>query len=215
MIQHPRCHSRRPAPRRGLTLLEFLLAMMITALIAVAMGGMVTAVARATELDRYTRETTVRSQTAMVRLGSYITPARCILESNTDSVVIWLDDQRESQTVHATEVRWLKFNAGTGTIELHYVKFPDAMSQADRDLLDVELPVATTDWWATLDSYSTLGYSAFVRLCDGISDFNVYRGTATDQGKRLVTFTFTIEESIGGATVVTAASVQSWEEPIS
>ncbi len=207
-----------PTPRharRAMTLLEFLLALMVTALISVAMGGMVTAVARATELDQHTRQTTVRSQAAMVRLASYISPARCVLSSETSRLVIWLDDTRESQTVHATEVRWIDHDPDTGTIELHYVSFPDSLSPVERDLLDVVLPVATTDWWATLQSYDCMSYISTVRLCDGVGDLDIHHLTSTEQAKRLVTFTITFEDAIGGAAVVTAASVQQWEEPTS
>ncbi len=207
--------NRAAARRSGMTLLEFLLALMVTALISAAMGGMVTAVARATELDQHTRETTVRSQAVMVRLASYVTPCRCVLASDSTSLVVWLDDQREGETIQATEVRWIKYDEATGAIELHYIKFPDSMTQVERDLLDVELPFATTDWWATLASYEALTYTAHVRLCDGVANLNIYRATTTDQAKRLVTFTITFDESIGGATVVTASSVQDWKEPIS
>lgn len=207
------CGGRRRS--HGLSLLEFILALMITGLISAVMGGMVTAVARATELDRHTRETVVRSQAASVRLSSYVTPSRCILAHTSDSLVIWLDDSRESETVHATEVRWIKHNLTTDTIELHYIKFPESMSQIERDLLDTVLPVATTDWWATLASFESLTYTDMVRLCDGVGTMQVDRDTSSTQAKRLVTFTLTYADALGGEAVVTAAGIRELKEPTS
>lgn len=214
------CRPNHPAARRalrGLTVLEFLLAIMITALIAVAMGMMISAVARTVEADQHGRETIVRSQALNVRLGSYITPSLCVLDASSrpESIVIWLEDSRQSDTVHLTEIRWIERESATGAVVVHYVKFPDGMSQIEKDTLDVEVPVAGADWWAALTTMQALGYTEKTRLCDGVASFEVAHSTTTTQARKIVTATMTLNADLGGETVVLVASIREYKEPTS
>ncbi len=203
--------------RRGLTLLEFMISILITSLIAVTMGGMITAVARSVEADRYSRETIVRGQALDVRLGSFITPSLCVLDSTAkpESIVIWLEDSRVSDTVHLTEIRWIEREAGTNTVVAHYVKFPDSMSQVERDTLDVEVPVAGADWWAALATMQALGYTEKTRLCDQVASLTISHSTGSTQSKKIVTAQVVFLPEVGGETIITAASIRQLEEPAS
>lgn len=216
-MKRRRRHPHRARPRRGLTLLEFMLSIMITALIAVTMGMMMSAVARTVEADKHGRETIVRSQALNVRLGSYITPSLCVLNASArpESLVVWLEDSRVSDTVHLTEIRWIERDAGTSSVVVHYVKFPDTMTQIERDTLDVEVPVAGADWWASLAAMQTLGYTATTRLCDGVASLEVAHSTATLQAKKIVTCTMTLEPEFGGEASVLVASIREFKEPTS
>lgn len=212
--------TTQPLPalsRRGLTLLEFMIAMLITSFIAVAMGGMVTAVASSIEADRFNREAIVRGQALDVRVGSYITPSLYILDSSSrpESIVIWLEDSRPGGTVHLTEVRWIERESDTNTVVLHYVKFPDAMSQVERDALDVEVPVAGADWWAALATMQAFGYTDKQRLCPDVAQFEISHSSATTQAQRIVTATITFTDAVGGETLITAASIRQLQEPTS
>ena len=55
------------------------------------------------------RRTAVQLATTQVRLAAYIAPARCVLNMSDTSLVIWIDDSRESGTAHISEIRWLVF----------------------------------------------------------------------------------------------------------
>ncbi len=205
------------AARRGLTLLEFMISILITALIAVTMGGMITAVARSVEADRYSRESIVRGQALDVRLGSYIRPALCILDASArpESAVIWLEDSRVSGTVHLTEIRWIERDAATDTVVIHYVSFPDSMTQIERDTLDVEVPVAGADWWAALATMQASGYTAQIRLCDEVAALTISHSTSTSQAKRMITAQVQFTADVGGDSIITAASIRQLQEPSS
>jgi len=209
--------SLPPLSRRGLTLLEFIIAMLITSLIAMAMGGMINAVASSIEADRHNREAIVRGQAIDVRVGSYITPSLYILDtaSRPESIVIWLEDSRPGGTVHLTELRWIERESDTDTVVLHYVKFPDAMTQVERDTLDVEVPVAGADWWAVLATMQVSGYTDTQRLCDVVAQFEITHSTVSTQAKKIVTATITFTQQVGGATLITAASIRQLQEPTS
>lgn len=210
-------HPEVKPVRRGLTVLEFLLAIMITALIAVTMGMMISAVAKAVETDKHGREMIVRGQALSVRLGSYITPSLWVLDASSrpESVVMWLEDSRVSNTVHLTEVRWIERDAKTDSVLVHYIQFPEGMTQIERDTLDVEVPVAGADWWAALETMAALGYTTTTKLCDGVAALEVSHSAATLQARKVVTFTMTLAEKFGGDTCILVASVREHKEPAS
>ncbi|GEM_PF-1080502 len=216
-MNHRFTHFATRFSRRGLTLLEFMISILITSLIAVTMSGMITAVARSVEADRYSRESIVRGQSLDVRLGSFITPSLCVLDTTAkpESLVIWLEDSRASDTVHLTEIRWIERDAATDTVVAHYVKFPDSMTQVERDALDVEVPVAGADWWGALTTMQSLGYTEKTRLCDKVASFTISHSTGSTQAKRIVTAQIVFTPEVGGETIITASSIRELEEPTS
>src|SRR5690606_8192524 len=124
----------------------------------------------------------------------------------------WLDDSRLSDTVHATEVRWIDLDEETQTLRLRLVAFPDDWSQIDRDTYDVELP-ANSDWWAVLASFEALGHTETVRISDAVQSLEVRHDASTPQGKRLVTFAIRFTDEAGGQEAVAAASIREHKEP--
>ena len=153
--------------RRGLSLLEMLLALSITALIAVGISSMISAVTSGVGTRRDVRTTMVRANASQTRLAAYIVPCRSMLANNGSDLVLWLNDSRESDSVHATEIRWLLFDAEQSAIDVHFVDFPDAWTQTAKDLADIEYS-ADANWDAVLTQYQTDGWINTVRLVDGL-----------------------------------------------
>ncbi len=112
--------------RRGLTLIELMLALAITAMVAAAISGMLTAISTGEHLRRDNRSFIMRAHAAKTRLGAYVAKSRCVLDANGGDTVLWLEDSRGSGTVHASEIRWLIFNSVDGTLDVHFVDLPDA-----------------------------------------------------------------------------------------
>src|SRR5882672_11104906 len=111
--------SRIPRPgthRAGMTLIELVLALSVTAMVATAITAMLNAMSTGVVNKRDSRSLMVRAHAAETRFSAYIAPARCVLAADDDSVVVWFDDARESETVHATEVRWLVYDKVDGAI---------------------------------------------------------------------------------------------------
>lgn len=210
---NPSPHARYRYLRRGVTALEFLLAISITALIALATGSLLLAVAQGTDYDRYMREFVIRSQALSVRLSSYIMPSLCILDSGISSLVLWLDDSTASETVHVSELRWIDHDPALGTVRLFAVVFPDTWSEAERSLYDIELPAAS-DWWAVLDTYKTLGYVESLRLSDAVAAFTIQRSLGTERDKRIATFIVQFDTTANYQTAVFESSVREYKEPV-
>ena len=140
--------------RRGLTLLEMILAIGITATIGAAIASMMAAVSNGLTSRDDGRRTAVQLATTQVRLAAYIAPSRCVLDKSDSAITIWFDDNRESNTVHASEIRWLEFDDFNNTFVVKFVDFPEAWSQSMIDAADIECNELTNyvSLLATLES---------------------------------------------------------------
>ncbi len=162
--------------RRGLTFIEFVMALAITAMVAAAIGAMVSAVASGEMSRRDNRGTVVRTFAAKTRLSAYLARCLSVLDVGTADAVVWLNDWRSGGTVHASELRWLVFDNVNKSIDVYYVDFPDEWNEVQRALQDLEY-LSGTDWSAVLSTYTADGYVSNITLVDGVSSMAI----TTDQ----------------------------------
>lgn len=205
--------SRRSV-RRGLTLIELMLALSVTVMVAGAISGMMEAVS-AGVMDRSdSRSLMIRASAADSKLSAYVSPARAVWSITANSVVIWLNDNRQSGTIHATEVRWFMYDASAGTLDVRFVKFPDEWSQVTRDMVDIDYPKAS-DPAQLYDKYLKSGYIASMHLLDGLEGFSA----VTDQNVALdsthVTFTLTFTGSDEPFQTTVPVSIAHHQAPVS
>ncbi|MGI9014380.1 MAG: hypothetical protein ACR2GY_09040 [Phycisphaerales bacterium] len=158
--------------RRGLTLVEMMLALTITVMIAGAIASMMAAAAQGVGAKRDTRSVMIRANAAQSRLSGYLLPARCILAHQPGELVIWYRDERPGDTVHTTEVRWLRFDPEEGAIDVLFITFPVNWTENERRVADKELPAAT-DWNNILASYTAQGVLGSVRIVDGLQSIDI------------------------------------------
>ena len=178
-------NPNNPKPRRGLSLLELLLAMSITAMVAAAITAMLGAVSAGVSTRRDSRANMVLANAAQSRLSAYIAPARCVLAHSGSDLTLWLHDSRESGGVHATEIRWLRYDAAAGEIRVWYVQFPKDWSQAACDLEDEAYPM-TSNWMAVLADYQARGYITVQPLIDNLDSVSFVLDQAQAIDARLV-----------------------------
>jgi len=161
-----------PTSPRGLTLLELMLALTITVLVAGAMSGMMAAVSSGVMDRKDSRSAVIRAAGADAKLDAYINPARAIWAVESDKVAFWLNDTRQGNAIHATEIRWLVYDADEDALDVHFVKFPENWTQSARDLSDNEF-AKNTDHELVYTKYLEAGYMASLRLIDGLTGFSI------------------------------------------
>lgn len=174
--------SRR---RRGLTLLELMLALVVTVMIAGAIASMLAAVRTGVVERRDARDALVAGHAAASRLGAYLAPSRCLLAAGEDELVLWLHDDRADGNVHASEIRWLAWDARTASIVVQWVDFPDEWTQSRIDLADRRY-AADADWTAVRRWWADRGLLATLPLVDGLSSASFAIGEETATNARLV-----------------------------
>jgi len=202
------------ARRRGMSLIELLMALSISTMVAAAVAGMLSAVSTGVGTRRDIRAVMVRSHAAQSRLSSYLAPSRCVLHAQGDNLVLWLDDQRVSETVHATEIRWLGFNSDTGAIEVRYVSFPEEWSQVTCDLADQEFS-ADEDWMAVLDSYTSKDLIGVRPIVDQIVEATFALDDAQAQDAGRVTCQLVFDTERGMTMITTGAALRIHTPPVS
>jgi hypothetical protein len=190
-----------------------MLALMVTALIAGAISGMMGAVTAGVGTRKDTRTVMIRANAAATRLSAYIAPSRCVLHADTGALVLWLEDSRQSDTAHATEVRWLLFDEDAGTIEAHLVSFPDGWSQAAQDLEDTE-HAATANWLDVLQSFRDLGWTASMPIVDGLEDVSVEIDQPNPLQARHVTMDLAFETTTAAQQVMVTSTIRLHQPPL-
>ncbi len=184
--------------RRGMTFIELVLALMITAMVAAAIGAMANAVGKSESLRRDNRGAIVRTFAARTRLSAYVTSSRCILEVGSSDAVIWVNDWRSSGTVHATEIRWIVFDNADKSIDVYYVDFPDAWNELQQAVEDSEYSTGQ-DWSAVLSSYMASGYVSNLTLVDGVNSMAVTTNQPAAIDSTSITFDIEFLTEVGGA----------------
>ena len=159
--------------RRGVTLLEMILAIGITAIVGAAIASMMAAVSNGLTSRDDGRRTAVQLATTQVRIAAYIAPARCILNGSNNSLVIWLNDNRESGTVHASEVRWLMFDESIKSFVVKFVAFPETWSQSMIDAADTEC-TQSTEYGSLLANLESAELISELVLVDGMEDCSIW-----------------------------------------
>jgi hypothetical protein len=159
--------------RRGLSLLETLLAISITAVIGVAISALMAAASNSLSSRDDGRSTAIRLATMQIRLGAYIAPSLCVLDKSNDQITLWFEDSRTSKTVHASEVRWIIFDGETKTLSVKFVDFPNSWSQSMVDDADFECN-SFTDYESILSTFESSQYITTVPLIESIETCNFW-----------------------------------------
>ncbi len=200
--------------RRGLSLLELMLALSITAMVATAVSAMMSAVVTGVSTRRDNRSLMVRANAAQTRLAAYITPSRAVLDATGSDVVLWLEDARDGGTVHATEIRWLLHDASQGTIDVCFVDFPDSWKQTAKDLADRQYS-QDADWTAVLESYRSNGWVSNLPLVDGLESATVRIDADQPLDSRHVEYQLDFSTSNGSVSTHVSATVGLHRPPVS
>ena len=182
--------------RRGLTLLEMILAIGITATIGAAIASMMAAVSNGLTSRDDGRRTAVQLATSQVRLSAYIAPARCLLSKDETAFAIWLNDDRESNTVHASEIRWLSFDASSSLFTVKFVDFPDNWSQSMIDAADTECD-EMTNYDTLLATLDTSGLINEFNLIDGMETCSIWTDDLDPQTAIRICIRFSLTTNFG------------------
>ena len=178
--------------RRGLSLLEMLLAISITSVIGAAIASMMAAATTSLTSKNDGRQSAIRLATTQVRLGAYIAPSLCILDKGNSFLTLWNEDSSESDTVHSSEIRWIRFDSDDKTLHVQFVNFPEDWSQSMIDAADVECN-SLTNYETLFDGLQSDNLIASISLVDAMESCAFWIDTAepTEATRVCIRFSFT------------------------
>jgi len=111
--------------RRGMTLLELLLALSVTILTGAAAAAVTLAVARSLTSMSDSRSVTNRANLVQARLRGVTDTASCVLETKVEKgMAVWAGDDNPDGRVNVSELRIIWFNADDSTVTTERVKWP-------------------------------------------------------------------------------------------
>jgi hypothetical protein len=162
---------RTGVARRGLTLLELMLAMAITGMVGVGIASMLTMVATGARGNRDGRSAVLRTHAAGVRLRAYMDPALCVLQHDpARGLVVWLSDTTGDGVVNLTEMRVIWWDEASREVSVERVALPEAWSPILKQTYDAPLP-AGSDFFAVMIDQRLAGFTEALRVVDGLERF--------------------------------------------
>ncbi len=114
-----------PRSRSAFTLVEMLLASIVTALTATAGATLIFAVSHAATATRDTRTTQNSGQYALCRIARAVRGARLVGNVKTNKVVLWADDKNNDDIVNLGECSEIVF--GSFHKEIRYIEPADTL----------------------------------------------------------------------------------------
>ncbi|MBL0922122.1 MAG: prepilin-type N-terminal cleavage/methylation domain-containing protein [Phycisphaerales bacterium] len=170
--------------RRGLTLVELMIALVITAIMGLAIGSMMTMVSSVTDRERSERASLLRAHAGQVRLRAYMDSALCVLQHDSDnqSAVIWLYDKNAPGSVNLTELRLVSIEGDE--LQVEWVKFPENWSALQTDAADLVVP-AGSNFALAIAAQRALGYTRTTTLLGDVAEASwTFSGKSVPESSR-------------------------------
>jgi prepilin-type N-terminal cleavage/methylation domain-containing protein len=193
--------------RQAMTLVELMLAMSILSMVAVAAGGMLTAVSYGSAERTDLRALVVKQELIANRIGTAVRDARQILDCDDDQLVLWVSDTNNDQTAQLSEVRWIQWDEDTQSIDQTTVVFPESMTADQRASLDTQYLSGSS---LAVQTAAVLSYVQTQRWADDVSGWELGLSGDSAASSKLVSYrvTFTIPGK-PSQTIIGAAALRS------
>ncbi|MCH2160576.1 MAG: prepilin-type N-terminal cleavage/methylation domain-containing protein [Phycisphaerales bacterium] len=153
--------------RRGFTLVELLMGLAVTGVVAAGITAMLGGVATGIAVGTDARTGMLATGIIQGRLAEAVTPAACVLSGEPHRVTLWLGESRPGGLVEPSELAWLTIAPEDGVVRMERVVFPDQWDAITRARVDRPIR-ANTDPFPVLDELRTLGIIDTEILADGV-----------------------------------------------
>lgn len=186
-----RCRRRSRLGPSGFTLVELLIALVVSGLVAAGVTAMLVAVSYGTSSSHDLRTLVVKSKTIDARLGASIRVCRQVLASGSDFLLLWVADADEDDVTDNAEVRLIDRDAATDMLNSYY---DDTAAGAYVD--------AATFRALALGSFTPQPWGTGVTGLSFVLDIPA-------RGTNLVSYTMTLESEDVSETVVGAVAMRN------
>jgi hypothetical protein len=179
----------RARGRRGLTLMELLIGLSITAFTCAILATLIDATAMGTASQNDGRRALVRLQAIKAELADELGNARCVLAAGNNYLVYWTGDAAGSPTptnmaVNFSELRMLEVDAG-GNLNVYCCRWPAEMTDSAKVTADTEY-AAGTSWYATVTALKGTSYYSTNTLASGAANLRVTLDNALPTAARYI-----------------------------
>jgi len=145
--------------KKAFTLAELLMALSLTAVIALAAATLAGALSSAREQTDAMAGAIQSGRAAMMNLDASLRKARLVTAAEANSLVIWTGDANEDERINVNELVLLTSQPASQTVERWEVFFPDSLSLKLLDSLNVRRDLAEVN--AVSDVTALLGRAVY------------------------------------------------------
>ena len=159
---------RSPLRRhRGLSLVELLIGVAISGIVAAGVAAMLGGVASGIAIGTDARTGMLATGVIQGRVVEAVTPARCVLASEPQRTALWRGETRPGGLVEPSEIAWLSIDSDQGHLIIEYVEFPEKWGQIEQARADQPLR-PNGDPFPLLEEARSAGLITTEILADGI-----------------------------------------------
>jgi prepilin-type N-terminal cleavage/methylation domain-containing protein len=198
--------------RRAMTLVELLIAMVITGLVAAGAASILFATSQATDDRNDVRRSVVRSAAADTRLRGKVHSSRSFLAAGADELVLWANDENDDGVVNLGEILFFQRDGTANELRYYEVSWPGGWTQEQIDAANTAYAPAT-DFSAVAASAKTSGNFSETTWATGVYNFAVTLDGATPQAARVATIRLTFSTDGVEQSYVVVGSVRAPTTP--
>ena len=195
--------------REGLTVAELVLALSITAMIALSAAGVSMALSTAYAQSQNSYENLQTLRSAMMRIQSELNRAKLIVAVGERTVVYWKDDTNGDGKINLSELATIRYDEPQRRIDKHQVVFPESMDPMTRKALDERVRL-----WSAMNiptTVSTIEGSAYHQaqiIAEGVQAFAVDAAPPCPKAKT-VTIKISAGDEVKFITIRSAATMRA------
>ncbi len=189
--------ATRVSARRGLTFIELLIGLSITAVTCGILAMLINATAMGTSTQNDGRRELTRLQSVKAVLEDEFVNARCILATGSNYVVYWTGDSTSSPTpinnaVNFSELRMLEIDA-SGNLNVYCCQWPAGTTNATILANDTEYALGT-DWHGTAEALRGTTYYSTTPIAAGATSLTSSLDNASVAAAKIITFQITLND---------------------
>ena len=206
-----------PARRRlGLTLVELLIGLAITAVTCAILALLINATAVGTNTQNDGRRSLVRLQMVKSALEEEFTNCRAVLATGSNYVVYWIGDQPGAVTpannaVNLSEIRYLTVDA-SGNLNLWYFKCPAGTSDAAILAYDTTC-AANTNWYSLVVPLINTAYVPSTTLATGVTSLAASLDSASPTSAHYIHLRIDLNDGIVAKYIVLGVNIANPSAP--
>lgn len=213
---HPRQGRARQAPHRAFTLVELVIGLAISAIVAAVLAVLIHATAIGTNSTADGRRNLVRLQMVKAQLQDEFVNTRSILAAGSNYVVYWIGDQPGAVTplngaVNFSELRLLQMD-GSGNLNVYCCKWPSGTTNATILANDTEY-AASTNWLSTAQSLIGTTYYATNTIATGATSLTTSLDSASPTAAKYVHITVTLNDGTVTRSIVLGVALANPAAP--
>jgi len=200
-----------------MTLMELLIGLAITAIIAGVLAILMNSTAVGTNSQQDGRRSLVKFQSIKAQVGDALANARCILAVGPNYIVYWIGDQAGAPTptnnaVNLSELRMLQVNTTTGNLYLYATTWPTGFTNANIVSADSEY-AATTTWYAAATTAQGGAYFLPTLMATNVTSMTTSLDASSATQAKMASVVITFTDSTGTKQVLATATLANQGAP--